>query len=72
MSVDTTCCTVVALDKAGQPLRPALLWMDMRSAKYATMVAASQDEALQVRGVCVDPSVSGCLSWFTKINYDCY
>ena len=26
ISVDTTCCTVVALDAAGQPLRPALLW----------------------------------------------
>ncbi|KAK3271469.1 hypothetical protein CYMTET_20182 [Cymbomonas tetramitiformis] len=30
--LDTTCCTVVALDEQGNPLRPALLWMDMRSA----------------------------------------
>jgi sugar (pentulose or hexulose) kinase len=30
--VDTTCCSVVALDKNHQPLRPALLWMDARSA----------------------------------------
>ena len=32
MCVDTTCCTVVALDGAGEALRPALLWMDSRSA----------------------------------------
>ncbi|GBF92749.1 carbohydrate kinase [Raphidocelis subcapitata] len=39
MCVDTTCCTVVALDESGAPLRPALLWMDMRSAKQAAAVA---------------------------------
>ena len=31
--IDTTCCSVVALDKHGTPLRPCLLWMDARSAK---------------------------------------
>jgi ribulose-phosphate 3-epimerase len=30
--LDTTCCSVVFLDNAYQPLRPALLWMDARSA----------------------------------------
>lgn len=30
--VDTTCCSVVALDENHEPLRPALLWMDARSA----------------------------------------
>lgn len=30
--VDTTCCSVVALDENHKPLRPALLWMDARSA----------------------------------------
>ena len=30
--VDTTCCSVVALDEQYNPLRPALLWMDARSA----------------------------------------
>ena len=32
LCADTTCCTVVVLDAAGAALRPALLWMDMRSA----------------------------------------
>ncbi|PSC72161.1 carbohydrate kinase [Micractinium conductrix] len=50
LCVDTTCCTVVALDEAGQALRPALLWMDMRSAAQAARVAAAGDEALAVNG----------------------
>lgn len=50
ISVDTTCCTVVALDAAGQALRPALLWMDMRSAPQAARIAACGDVALCVNG----------------------
>ncbi|GLC45809.1 hypothetical protein PLESTB_001153500 [Pleodorina starrii] len=48
MCLDTTCCTVVALGPDGTPLRPALLWMDMRSAAQAARVAAAEDVALQV------------------------
>ena len=40
----------MALDKAGQPLRPALLWMDMRSAPQAARIAACGDPALCVNG----------------------
>ncbi|KAI8476673.1 MAG: hypothetical protein J3K34DRAFT_516264 [Monoraphidium minutum] len=50
LSVDTTCCTVVALDAAGAPLRPALLWMDMRSAAQAAEVAACGAPELRVNG----------------------
>ncbi|GLI64537.1 hypothetical protein VaNZ11_007831 [Volvox africanus] len=46
--LDTTCCTVVALGSDGEPLRPALLWMDMRSAAQAEKVAAAADVALEV------------------------
>ena len=35
MAVDTTCCSVVALDAEGKPLRPAMIWMDVRSAAEA-------------------------------------
>jgi ribulose-phosphate 3-epimerase len=31
MCIDTTCCSVVALDKEYRPLRKSLLWMDARS-----------------------------------------
>lgn len=50
LCVDTTCCTIVALDKAGDALRPALLWMDMRSAPQAAKIAACGDPALRVNG----------------------
>lgn len=50
MAVDTTCCSVVALDVNGQPLRPALIWMDVRSGAEAAMVAASGDPALKING----------------------
>ncbi len=33
--IDTTCCSVVALDKHNEPLRKCLLWMDARSAPQA-------------------------------------
>ena len=48
MTVDTTCCSVVALDDSGDPLRPALIWMDVRSANQAEQVAVCEDPALRV------------------------
>lgn len=50
MSIDTTCCTVVALDASGKPLRPAILWMDMRSSTQADRVSKTGDVALRVNG----------------------
>ncbi|EKX38347.1 hypothetical protein GUITHDRAFT_158505 [Guillardia theta CCMP2712] len=38
LCVDTTCCTVVALDDHKKPLRPALLWMDCRAAEQASEI----------------------------------
>ena len=48
MAVDTTCCSVVALDKNGNPLRPALIWMDVRSAEQAEQMVETKDEALRI------------------------
>jgi ribulose kinase len=50
LCVDTTCCSVVALDRDGAPLRPAMIWMDVRSARQADAVAQTRDEALRVNG----------------------
>ena len=50
MSVDTTCCSVVALDAQGEPLRPCLIWMDLRSAPQTEKILETGDEALQVNG----------------------
>ena len=38
IGVDTTCCTVVVLDDAGDALCPCILWMDMRAAEQTKQV----------------------------------
>lgn len=52
MAVDTTCCSVIALDAEMQPLRDCLLWMDQRSAKEASLIMQQcrGDPALAVNG----------------------
>ena len=42
LCVDTTCCSVVTLERDGRPLRPAMIWMDVRSARQADAIAANQ------------------------------
>jgi len=48
--IDTTCCSVVALDKENVPLRPSLLWMDARSAQQTKEIleTCKGDPALKV------------------------
>ena len=46
----TTCCTVVALDKNGAPLRPALMWMDVRANIEAEAVLETGDPRLTLNG----------------------
>ena len=48
--VDTTCCSVVALDKNNNPLRKCLLWMDQRSSSQTEQIMekCKGDPALQV------------------------
>jgi ribulokinase len=50
VAADCTSCTVVSLDANFQPLRPALLWMDVRSAAQARAIAASGQPALKYNG----------------------
>jgi ribulokinase len=50
LTVDTTSCTVVALDQNFNPLRNALLWMDVRSSKQAERIARSKMDALKYNG----------------------
>jgi len=50
ISLDCTSCTVVAADREGHPLRPAILWMDVRAAEQARRIAATQDPALKYCG----------------------
>jgi ribulose kinase len=50
LCVDTTCCSVVALDKDFRPLRPCLLWMDSRSFQETDEILkkGQGDEALKI------------------------
>lgn len=41
IGLDCTACTVLACDISGRPLRPALLWMDQRSAMEAEDLSAT-------------------------------
>ncbi len=50
IGVDSTSATVVAVDKTNEVIRPALLWMDVRSAEEADVLAATGDDALKYSG----------------------
>lgn len=55
MAVDTTCCSVVALDKNKKPLRPAIIWMDVRASDEAANIMTSKNSALQVNNAGFGP-----------------
>lgn len=50
VGVDGTTCTLAFLDGNGVPLRPAILWMDVRAAQEAAEVGALSDPALRYTG----------------------
>jgi ribulokinase len=47
---DFTSCSVVLLDENFQPLRPAIIWMDVRASDQARRIAASGFDALKYNG----------------------
>lgn len=55
LSYDCTACTVVALTEGGEPLRPALLWMDERAHLEAEEISATGHEVLKYCGGKVSP-----------------
>ena len=50
IGIDTTSCSVVALDVHGRPLRTAIIWMDVRAVREAEFILATGDPALVVNG----------------------
>ena len=50
IGTDTTACTVVALDEDFRPLRPAILWMDLRAAEQSKRIAECGHPALKYNG----------------------
>ena len=47
IGIDCTACTVVAAGSNGEPLRPALLWMDQRAFQEAEIISATGDPVLR-------------------------
>lgn len=50
VGVDGTTCTLVYLDRHGRPLRPAILWMDVRAAAEAAAVTTTGHRSLLYAG----------------------
>ena len=50
LSIDTTCCTVLFSKDDMIPLRPAILWMDMRAADEAGEISRCGHNALKING----------------------
>ncbi len=50
ISLDMTSSTVLAIDKQGQHLRPAIMWMDVRAAEQARRIEETGDPALKYSG----------------------
>jgi sugar (pentulose or hexulose) kinase len=50
ISVDATSSTVLAVDEGGRHLRPAIMWMDVRSSDQADRIARTHNDALKYNG----------------------
>jgi FGGY-family pentulose kinase len=50
IGADCTSCTVVLMDEEFRPLRPAIIWMDVRAAAQANRIAASNHWSLKYNG----------------------
>jgi FGGY-family pentulose kinase len=50
ISVDATSSTVLAVDEGGRHLRPAIMWMDVRSSEEADRIARTHNDALKYNG----------------------
>jgi len=69
VSVDGTSCTVVFLDEGGKPLRPAIMWMDVRAYKEAREISKTGHPALEYSGFSnVSPEWFPCKVLWIKRN----
>ncbi len=69
ISADATSCTVVVMDKSGNHMRNAIIWMDVRAADQSKRIAASGDPALKYNGWgSVSPEWMPCKALWLKEN----
>jgi len=50
IGIDATCPTLVALNENYEPLRNAIMWMDLRATREASEIALTKDPALKLVG----------------------
>lgn len=73
IGLDTTSCTVVACRTDGSVIRPALLWMDQRSAIEAEQISATNDPVLKYVSGKVSPEwMLPKALWIKKNEPDTY
>jgi len=67
--VDGTSCTVVFIDEKGEPVRPAIMWMDVRAYKEADEISRTGHSALKYSGFSnVSPEWFPCKVLWVKRN----
>jgi ribulokinase len=76
LALDTTSATVVVADDAGDPLRAAILWMDVRAEEEASAALRTRDTALQLNGAGAGPVSSEWMIpkalWLKRHERDLY
>lgn len=74
IAVDGTSATVIPCDRSGNPLRPCLLWMDVRAAKQAEKLTSTGDPALKYAGMQTVSAEWGVpkLMWLAENEPDIY
>lgn len=69
ISADTTSCTVVLLDNGMKPIRPAIMWMDVRASAQAKKIKSTGHSALKYNGYNnVTPEWMPCKALWLKEN----
>jgi sugar (pentulose or hexulose) kinase len=68
LSAGTTSCTVVTLDAKDRPLRPAMIWMDVRAVEEAQVVAGLEHVNRRVDGQGVSAEWFPCKTLWLKRN----
>ncbi len=66
---DATCCTVVFIDENNEPVRDAIIWMDVRAAEEAKFIESIDDPARKYNGYSnVSPEWFPCKNLWVKKN----
>jgi FGGY-family pentulose kinase len=66
---DATCCSVVFMDRNNQPVRDAIIWMDVRSTEEAEFISTIDDPARKYNGYGnVSPEWFPCKTLWVKKN----